>query len=326
MSELALVTGATGFVGSWICRALLAEGFRVRAMHRTSSSLTAIHDLPVERVTGDILEPQTLNAPMQGVQFVFHAAAQSDYWRNPQGVLETSIEGTRNVCEAALTAGVERLVLTSSISAMGLPEEGELLDESHTYNLPPGDFPYGYAKRRAEVAALEVHARGLDLVITNPSIVLGPGDINQISGSLVIEAERGRTFLWVNGGVNYIHIADAAEGHLKALRDGSPGERYILGGENLTHREAFSELARIAGGPAPWIQLPRALVPFSATLIDSLNRFVNMPLNGAQLRMAARHIFCDTTKASEDLNFSARRTFPQAALEAYRWYKDHGYI
>jgi dihydroflavonol-4-reductase len=326
LSDLALVTGATGFLGSWICRTLLAEGYRVRALHRSTSSLLAIEDLPVERMVGDILQPQSLPSTMQEVRYVFHAAAQSDYWRNPDGVLRTSIEGTRNICEVALAAGVERLVLTSSISAMGLPDGEELLNETHIYNRSVDDFPYGYAKRHAELVALEAHARGLDLVITNPSIVLGPGDINQISGSLVIEAAHGRTFLWVEGGVNYIHVKDAADGHLQALRHGSPGERYILGGQNLTYREVFTDLARIVNRRAPWLKLPHKLVPISAFLLDALNQIASMPLNGTQLRMAARYIYCDTTKAREDLNFTTQYSFHQAAQEAYTWYQDHGYI
>ena len=326
MSDLVLVTGSTGFLGSWICRTLLEQGYRVRAMHRESSSLLAIEDLPVERVIGDILEPQTLTTPMQGVRYVFHAAAQSDYWRNPHCVLQSSIDGTRNVCAAALPAGVERLVLTSSISAMGIPEGNELLDESHTFSLDPDDFPYGYAKRGAEVVALEACARGLDLVITNPSLVLGPGDVNQISGSMVIEAARGRTFLWMNGGVNFIHVEDAARGHLNALDRGESGERYILGNENLTHQEVFTELARIVNGRPPWLKLPHALVPLSATIIDALNRFVQMPLSGAQLRMASKYLFCDTSKARQELDFSPEHTFHQAAVETYRWYQEHGYI
>lgn len=326
MSDLALVTGSTGFLGSWICRALLDQGYRVRAMHRESSSLLAIRDLPLERVTADILKPQTLSVPMQGVRYVFHAAAQSDYWRNPQGVLRTSVDGTRNVCAAALTAGVERFVLTSSISAMGVPEQDELLDESHTFNLDPSDFPYGFAKRRAELVALEAYAQGLDLVITNPSIVLGPGDINQISGSMVIEAARGRTFLWMEGGVNYIHVEDAAQGHLKALTAGAAGERHILGNQNLTHREAFTQLARIVNRKPPWLRLPNALVPMAAVILDGLNRFVQMPLSGGQLRMASKHLFCDTSKARGELDFTPRHSFHQAALETYRWYRDHNYI
>lgn len=326
MSDLALVTGSTGFLGSWICRALLAEDFRVRALHRTTSSLLAIEDLPVERIVGDILEPETLIPAMQDVQVVFHAAAQSDYWRNPDGVVRTSVEGTRNMCRAALEAGVHRFVLTSSLAAMGVPQGDELLTESHTFSLPPDLFPYGYGKLRAEQVAQEIRQQGLDLVIVNPSIVLGPGDVYQISGSLLVEAARGRTFLWVEGGVNYIHVEDAAEGHIRALNAGQSGERYILGGENLTHRVVFSELAEIVGRQPPWLKLPRALIPPSAALIDWLNRFVNMPLDGGQLRMSANYLFCDTSKSAQELEFAPRRTFQQAAREAYHWYQDHDYL
>lgn len=326
MTDLALVTGGTGFIGSAVCRRLLQEGITVRALHRPQSSLQALSGLPVQFQQGDILQPETLPAALEGVRWVFHAAAQSDYWRHPKHVVDTAVAGTRNVLLAAAEAGVERVVLTSSSSALGVPEAGELLDERHEFNLPPGRFPYGYAKRQSELAALEVAGTGIDVVIVNPSIVLGPGDLNLISGSLVIASARGQAFLWVNGGTNIVHIDDVAEGHLAALRAGRTGERYLLGGENFTWEEIFIQLAEIVGRRKPWLHLPAALVPPAAVAVDLVSRIVPLPLNGDQLRMSRHYLWYDTSKAAQEIGFQANRSFPLAAQEAYAWYLEHGFL
>ncbi len=323
-AELALVTGASGFIGSAICRALTLEGFRVRALLRPTSSHLALERLPVQAVLGDIRRPESLGQAMDGVSIVFHAAAESAYWRRPADVLPAAVEGTRNIVAAAGAAGVRRLVLTSSLAAMGLPRAGELLTETHAFDLPPRRFPYAYAKYQAEVEALRASAGRIEVVIVNPSIVLGPGDLNQISGSLVIEAARGRTFLWIDGGVNVIHIDDVAAGHLAALRRGRPGERYLLGGENLTHQQVFATLAEIVGGRPPWLKLPHWAVPPAAAVVDALRHVVSLPLDGDQLRHAAHYLWCDTSKARRELAFSPARSFRQAAQETYDWYCAHG--
>lgn len=326
MTEAVLVTGATGFLGAALCRSLCNEGLKVRALHRSTSGLGPILDLPAERVVGDILDPESLSRAMAGVDLVFHTAAQSDYWRQPEGVWRAAVDGTRNVVKAAGAAGVRRVIHTSSIAALGLPAQGELLDERHTFNLPPDRFPYGHAKHHAEKQALEVAASGLELVFLIPSVVLGAGDVHQISGSMVVEAARGRGFMYTDGGVNFVHIADVVEGHLAAARRGRAGERYILGGENLTHRQAFTILAEIVGRQPPWLRVPGWAIPPAAALIDTLGRFFRLPLNGDQLRLSAHRLFCDTTKARDELGLSTARPFRQAAQEAYDWYRAQGVI
>ncbi|MFN2148277.1 MAG: NAD-dependent epimerase/dehydratase family protein [Anaerolineales bacterium] len=326
MTDLALVTGGTGFIGSAICRRLLAEGLAVRILHRSHSSLQALAGLDVELHQGDILEDASLEAAFEGVRWVFHAAAQSDYWRHPEHVAEAAINGTRNVLLEASRAGVERVVVTSSSSALGVPDGRELLDENHEFNLPPHRFPYGYAKRQSELAALEIGRTGLDVVIVNPSIVLGPGDLNRISGSLVISAARGQAFLWVDGGINIIHVDDVAEGQLAALRSGRSGERYVLAGENLEWKQVFTYLTEIAGRRKPWLHLPAALVPPSAAAVDLISNIFPLPLNGNQLRMSRYYLWYDTSKAEHDLGFRPERTFSEAARETYTWYREAGVL
>lgn len=326
MTDLALVTGATGFIGSALVRKLLSEGYQVRALHRSQSSLQALEGLKVEYAMGDILLPDTLPPAMHGVRWLFHAAAQSDYWRDATGVIETATQGTRNIMQAALQAGVERAVLTSSSSAMGVPDADELLDEKDTFNLPPKRFPYGYAKYQSELAALELVDQGLDLVIVNPSIVLGPGDVNQISGSLVVQSARGHIFLWGDGGTNIIHVDDVAAGHLAALRKGRTGERYLLGHENLTHKQVFETLAAVTGQRKPWLHLPAALVRPAAAGVDLLRRLFPLPLDGNQLRLSAHYLWYDISRARDELGFTARLGFETAGRESYDWYRQQGVV
>lgn len=326
MNKTALVTGATGFIGSALCRALLDRGYKVRALHRASSSLVALQDLPVERSVGDILNPESLTPAMRGIDLVFHTATQSAYVRRPEIVLETTVDGTRNILLAAIESGVRRVVYTSSIAAMGAPPEGELLTEQHTFNLPPKRFLYGYAKRQAEIEVLKLAARGLDVVIVNPTIALGPGDVNVISGLLVTEAARGWGFFWLEGGMNTVHIDDVVAGHLAAADKGRTGDRYILGGENLTIREVFTTVNEIVGRRPPWLKIPSQLIGPLARAIDLLSPLLNLSINSGQLLLGQHYPYCDLSKAQRELGLSDPKSFRQAVQDAYDWYREHGFL
>lgn len=321
-----LVTGATGFLGSHICRALVRRGDRVRALHRPTSNLAGLESLRLELVTGDLLDPDSLAHAMRGVETLYHVAAESAYWRNPAEVLRAAVAGTRYVLEAALQADVRTVVLTSSVAALGVPEPGELLTETHSFNLHQNAFPYGFAKYQAELTALRIAEGRLRLVIVNPSIVLGAGDINQISGSIILEAARGLSFAYNDGGVNIVHIDDVTEGHLAAAENGFSSERYILGGENLTHRQILTEVAGVVGRRPPWLRIPNAVVPPLAWVLDAVGRVVRTPLNGAQLKMSRHRLWVDTSKARRELGLPAPKPFRLAAQEAYDWYVASGMI
>lgn len=326
MPETVLVTGATGFLGSALCRSLLALGHPVRALHRSTSALTLLEGLPVTRFIGDVLQPETLAPAVAGAEWVFHAAAQAAHWRRPADLIRTAVDGTRNVLEAARLAGVQRAVLTSSLAAMGVPRHGELLDETSEFNLPPARFPYGYGKRQSEIEALWVGARGLPVVIVNPAAILGPGDLHRIGGSLVIEMAHGWVRFWTGGGANYIHIDDVVRGHLAAMHKGLPGERYILGGENLTHRQTLTILAEITGRPPPRFQIPGPLIGPAAAVVDLLRPFAPLPIDGNTLRLSRYTFYCDATKARRALGLPPPRPFREAAQEAYDWYKANGVL
>jgi dihydroflavonol-4-reductase len=326
LTDLVLVTGATGFVGTALCRTLLDFGMRVRALHRASSNLKNLEGLTVEIFEGDILDRESMDRACHQVRWVFHAASQSDYWRNPETVRQTAIDGTRTVGEAALAAGVERLIFTSSLAAMGVPLKGELLTEDHRFNLPEAQFPYGAAKHQAEVVLQQLVEQGLDAVIVNPTIILGPWDINQISGSMVTEAARGWGFFYTDGGVNFVHILDVAQGHLSAARLGRKGTRYILGGENLSHEEAFTILNEVVGRSRPWLKIPGWIIPPLAWLVDHLPRWVGLPLDGNQLRISIHYLYCDSNPARSALKLDAPRPFRQAVEDAYHWYIQEGIL
>lgn len=321
MPDTVLVTGSTGFIGSALCRALLAEGVPVRALHRQSSPRDALHGLAVERTVGDILDPESLTEAFAGIDLVFHTAAQAAYWRHPAEVLPAAIEGTGNVVRAALNSGVRRLVLTSSIAAMGVPAGSELLTENHRFNLPPARFPYGYAKDQAERQALQLAGDQLELITVNPCAVLGPGDLNQIGGSLVLEAARGRAIAWLPGGMNFVHLEDVVAGHLAAARQGLHGQRYLLCGENLSYRQALSVLCSIVGRHPPRFGIPPKLLSPLAAVTDLLGRFLPLPLNGDQLRLSGYFLYCDGRQTRRALGLGDPLPFRQAATEAYDWYR-----
>jgi dihydroflavonol-4-reductase len=304
---------------------LVGRGHHVRAFHRKTSSLTALQNISVELVVGDILEKETLLPAMEGVDLVFHAAAVSDYWRHPDLVLRTAVEGTRNVMQAAFEAGIQRVVHTSSLGALGVPEAGELLTEDHRFNLPPEYFPYGHAKHKAEQEAIKVAARGLEVVIVNPSAVIGPGDLNR-PDSIITEVARGWGFFWMDGGVNIVYIDDVVTGHIAAAFRGRPGERYILGGENLTYRECFTTATEIAGKRPPWLKIPGWIIEPAAKMVEWLQPFVQLPFDSSQLRLSRHYTYCDTSKARRELDFPEPRPFRQVVKVTLDWYREQGMI
>jgi len=323
-----LVTGATGCVGANVVAALLARGYDVRAMRRVTSSPDALDGLEPELVVGDILDPPLLIAAMRGCALVIHVAAVSDYWRTPaEHIYRVNVEGTRNVLAAALETGVERLVYTSSIGALGVPPPGHLLDESATFNLPPRRFPYGHSKHLAEQAVREAIAHGLDAVIVNPTGVIGARDVHLIGGSILREVRRGLSWFAPSGGLNWVDAETVGLGHVLAAERGRTGERYILGGENVSHRATMEIVAEVVGGRRPLLTLPRPLMSAIALLTDGFNAlWPGTPLfSGEQARLSGAEIYCDCRKAQQELELPCT-PFRTAVERAYTWYRAHGYL
>lgn len=327
----ALITGGTGFLGSHIARALVEAGHHVRVLRRPTSPLTLLENLPVEHMLGDIMDMQSLDRAMQGCEWVFHVAAVADYWRSNRVKLYlVNVNGTTAVLEAARRAGVRRVIFTSSGAAVGFPEDGRLADETTPFNQQPSRFPYGHSKALAEIEVRRAVAQGQDAVILNPSVVLGPGDLNQISGSAVVEIARGNVPIYPTGGVTVIDVRDVAAAHLAAAERGRSGERYILGTLDISHKAMLKLIAQIAGVPAPSIPVPPSLTPIAAWIAEGLQWALgqvgqSLPIDANQIRLSARNIYFDCRKAWRELG-EPRIDIRQSLQETYDWYVEHGFI
>lgn len=322
----ALVTGATGCVGANVAAALQERGYAVRAMRRPTSRMDALEGLAVELVEGDLLDPSSLLRAMEGCDWVFHVAAVSDYWRTPPEVIYwVNVDGTRNVVQAALQAGVKRLVYTSSVASLGVPADGRLLDESAVFNLPPRRFPYGHSKHLAEGVVREAVAKGLDALIVNPAAVIGPRDVHWIGGSLLRQVRRGWSWFAPPGGTCWAAAADVGRGHVLAAERGRTGERYVLGGENLSHRRALEIVAEVVGGVRPLVTLPASVMGPMEWLARLAGRFAALPFSPEQVWLSARIIYCDSRKAERELGYE-RTPFRRAVEAAYQWYRERGWL
>ena len=325
-----LITGATGFVGSHVARLLAARGDPVRVLVRPSSRLAALEGIPCECATGDLADPPSLEAALRGVRRVFHVAADYRLWvRDPGEIYRSNVEGTRNLLSAALEAGVDRFIYTSTVATVAVPaENGRLPDEFTSARLEQMIGHYKRSKFIAEQEVLEAAQEGAPVVIVNPTTPVGPGDWKPTpTGRIILDFLNGRMPAFVDTGLNLVAVEDVAAGHLLAAERGTTGERYILGGRNMTLEEILTELAWITGRPTPRVRLPHA-VALAAALADSalcraLGREPHIPLDG--VRMARHRMFVDSSRAERELGFHAGPI--AAALErAIRWYQGHGYV
>jgi len=325
-----LVTGATGFVGSAVARALVAAGYPVRALIRPSSVRNNLAGLDLETVDGDICDEPALARAMTGVRYVVHVAADYRLWaRDPAAIVRTNVDGTRNVMEAALRAGVERIVYTSSVATLAVRDDGEAADESVPLDEASAVGAYKRSKVAAErvVEAMIARAR-LPAVIVNPSTPVGPRDIKPTpTGRIIVEAARGRMPAFVDTGMNLVHVDDVAQGHVAALAHGRIGERYILGGENVPLVNMLRDIARISGRRAPRWKLPRGpLFPLAAVAETIARVSSHEPfLTRDGLRMSAHRMFFTSAKAERELGYRAR-PYGEGLRDAVAWFRDGGYL
>jgi dihydroflavonol-4-reductase len=323
-----LVTGSTGFIGGALCRELTGRGHEVHAFHRASSALRLLEELPVLHAIGDLAQAETLLSAMQGIEVVFHAAALLS-GDDPGRMYAVTVEGTRAVLEAARKADVRRVVHTSSVAALGVPESGPvdlpgLLNESHTWNYLPERWPYGYAKYLAELEVQKAVAEGQDIVIVNPSIVYGAGDVYRQTSSLVVQVARHKLPALVEGGANFVHLQDVVDGHLAALEKGQCGERYILGGENLTLVKAVEKAAVVVGVHPPLIVLPGGVGRALAGPAMLLRNILDLPVGPEILYLAGKYFYYDTHKAQVELGLTTPRPVEEGMAEAYAWFQQVG--
>jgi dihydroflavonol-4-reductase len=323
----ALVTGGTGFLGSHILRTLIEAGHTVRVLRRARSSLTLLEGLPVEHAIGDVMDVPSLERAVQGCEWVFHAAAVADYWRaNHIKMYLVNVNGTANVLNAARRAGVRRVVFTSSGAAVGMRNDGRPADEHDTFNLPPGRFPYGHSKFLAEREVQRAVENGQDVVTLNPSVVLGPGDVNLISGSGIVEMARGNIFIYPTGGVTVVDVRDVAAAHLAAAERARTGERYLLGTVDISYHALMKLMADVVGVPAPFLPVPGAITPILAALAGLARRArLALPLDADQIRLSGRNIYFDCHKAWRELG-EPTIDLRQTLEDTYHWYIQRGMI
>lgn len=326
---LAFVTGGTGFIGANLVEGLSNHGLSSRVLLRENSSRAALDGLEYETAVADILDPPELLADMiAGCDWVFHVAAVSDYWRSgTERLYEINVQGTKNVIDAAKIAGVKRFVFTSSVAALGIPEDGHLLNEESVFNIEPKRMPYGHSKHLAEIEVQKAVLDGLNAVIVNPSIVLGARDINLISGSIIIEASRGLARFYPPGGVNYIAVEDVVAGHIAAAERGRISERYVLANENLSYRESFNIICDLVGRPRPRLRLPRWSLPVIASAVSGARLLLGtrVPIDSNQVILSGSMIFADGRKATKEF-LLPQTPFTRAVQNTYDWYNNNGYL
>jgi dihydroflavonol-4-reductase len=324
------ITGASGFVGAAVVRQLLQAGHEVRALVRPTSSRTNLARLPVEVARGDLRDASSLRRAMSGIRFVFHVAADYRLWaRHPQEIVETNVEGTRGLMEAALRAGVERIVYTSSVATLKARPDGTPSDESFPLDAAAAVGAYKYSKVAAErLVESMVAEHKLPAVLVNPSTPIGPRDVRPTpTGRIIVEAAAGRMPAYVDTGLNLVHVDDVAVGHLLALDKGRIGQRYILGGQDVLLGDMLREIARQTGRSAPKLRLPRRLIFPIAYAAEAVAYFTDREpfVTTTGLRLAKDRMFFTSKKAERELGYRAR-PYGEAVGEAIAWFRAHGYL
>jgi dihydroflavonol-4-reductase len=320
----ALVTGATGFVGSAVARTLLAEGEQVRVMVRPTSDRRNLRGLDVEVYIGDLRDRSSLDHALRGCNSLFHVAADYRLWApNPETMYKTNVDGTRALMLAAAEAGLSRIVYTSSVATLGLHPDGTPADEATPVTI---DAMIGHYKRSKYLAEEEVRrlvTEGVPAVIVNPSTPVGPRDVKPTpTGRLIRDAVAGRMPAYVDTGLNIVHVEDVAQGHWLAFRQGRVGERYILGGENLTLREILQEIARLSGQRPPRLRLPHGVVLPIAYLTEAWAKLTGEePLATVDgVRLARKHMYFTSARAKAELGYHPRPA-RDALSDAVTWFQ-----
>ena len=327
---LAFVTGATGFLGSHVARVLAAQGAGLRLLVRPTSDLRNIADLGADRVEGDLRNPASFEKSLAGCDTLFHVAADYRLWvRDPKEMYRSNVEGTRALLAAAHRQGVRRIVYTSSVATMGFGSNGKMTDENSPVSLGDMIGPYKRSKFMAEQAAFDAAEEGIDVVVVNPTTPVGERDIKPTpSGRIIVDFLKRKFPAYVETGLNLVDATECARGHVQALEKGRRGERYILGGENLTLKQILDRLAEITGLKSPAVKLPY-VVAFATGVVDEM---VTGRLLGKEpratidaVRMGRKMMFVTSAKAERELGW---RNVPvdSALRRAVDWFLGNGYV
>lgn len=325
-----LVTGANGFVGAAVVRRLLDRGEAVRALVRGRSSPTNLEGLDIEIVRGDLRDRSSLAAALSGCREVFHVAADYRLWvPNPGEMYATNVDGSVNVLECAAEAGLDKMIYTSSVAVLGINADQTPADEETPVALADMIGPYKRSKFLAEQAVVRRAAElGFPVVTVNPSTPIGPRDIRPTpTGQVIVDAAVGRIPAFVDTGLNVVHVDDVAAGHLLARDRGRVGERYVLGGHDMSLRQILTVVAELTGRPAPRVRLPRGAVYPVACIGELIARFTHRepPVTLDALRMSRKHMYFSSRKAQSELGYEWRAS-ERAIADALDWFGNNGYL
>ena len=332
-ADKVLVTGASGFVGSAVARALLARGLSVTCLVRGSSPRTNLDGLPLDIAVGDMTDQASVEAAARGARYLFHVAADYRIWaRDPEEIVRANREGTGAVMRAAQQAGVERIVYTSSVATLGTApgaDRNAPANEDHPLTPQTAVGAYKRSKVIAERLVEQMVAdQGLPAVIVNPSTPIGPRDVKPTpTGRIIVEAATGKVPAFVDTGLNLAHVDDVAQGHLLALDQGRIGQRYILGGQDVTLRRMLADIAGLAGRKVPTVNLPRGPLYPLARMFEAVAQVTGKEpmLTVDALNMSKRRMFFTSAKAESELGYRAR-PYGEAIADAMAWFREHGYI
>jgi len=326
---LAFLTGATGFVGSHVARALVAQGADLRLLVRSGSDLRNIRELQAERVVGDLRDAASLKKAVAGCEVVFHVAADYRLWvRDPAQMYRSNVEGTKAILEAARENKVRRVVYTSSVATMGFQSNGHLANEDSPVSLANMIGPYKRSKFMAEEIAIQAGKSGMDVVVVNPTTPVGERDLKPTpTGRIVVDFLKKKFPAYVDTGLNLVDVAECARGHIAALEKGKTGQRYILGGENLTLKQILDKLAAITGLPSPKIRVPYAVALATGVVDQVFTGYIRRREPRATIdavRMGRKKMFVSSGKAERDLGW---RTLPVdgGLRRAVEWFQANGY-
>lgn len=326
----AFVTGATGFLGAHVARVLAEQGAELRLLVRPTSDLRNLEGLGGDRVVGDLRDAASIEKAMAGCDTVFHVAADYRLWvRDPHEMYRSNVEGTRGVLEAARKQAVDRVIYTSSVATMGFRSNGQLADEDSPVSLADMIGHYKRSKYQAEQVALEAGRSGQHVVVVNPSTPVGEMDVKPTpTGRIVLDFLKRKFPAYVDTGLNLVDATDCARGHVAALQKGRSGERYILGGENLTLKQILDKLAAITGLPSPTVEVPH-FVALGAAVVDELwtgrirGREPRATIDA--VRMGRKKMYVSSAKAERDLGWKAVPV-DGALRRAADWFRAQGYV
>jgi dihydroflavonol-4-reductase len=323
------ITGGTGFVGGHVARAYAAEGAELRLLARATSKLAGIEGLRAEVVVGDLRAPDGLRTALRGCDALVHVAADYRLWvRDPQEMYAANVDGTRELLRVAREVGVAKVVYTSSVATMGFKADGTIVDEASPVALADMIGAYKRSKFLAEQEAIAAARAGQHVMILNPTTPIGPGDAKPTpTGRIVVDFLKGRFPAYVDTGLNLVDVEEVARMHVVALTQGTPGERYILGGENLTLKQILDRMSAITGLASPKHKVPHAVAmafAFFDEMITGRLRGKEPRATVEAVRMGRKYMFASSAKAERELGFKVLPVYG-AMRGAIEWFVAHGY-